>query len=160
MEAYSKKVMKYFLHPKNVGKISNPDGVGKVGNIRCGDVMYLYLKIEKNKIKDVKFETFGCIAAIATSSYITELVKGKSIEQALKITKDDIIKGLGGLPPIKIHCSILAIDALIEAVYDYLSKNNLPISENLVKEHERIKKTLEMVEDKHKELVEIEESVL
>jgi nitrogen fixation NifU-like protein len=159
-ELYSKEVMKYFFHPKNVGKIENPDGIGKVGNIQCGDIMHLYIKINNNKIKDIKFETFGCIAAIATSSYITELVKGKTIEEAMKITRDDIIKGLGGLPPIKIHCSVLAVDALTEAIYDYLSKNKLPISEKLVKEHERIQNTLEMVEERHDELIKLEDKIL
>lgn len=159
-ELYSKEVMKHFLHPKNLGRIKNPDGVGKVGNIQCGDVMYLYIKINKNRIKDIKFETFGCVAAIATSSLITQLAKGKTIEEALKITREDIIKPLGGLPPIKIHCSVLAVDALSESIYDYLSKNKLPISERLEKEHKRIQKTLKLVEKRHDELIELEEKIL
>lgn len=135
---YTKKVLAHFKNPHNMGKIKNPDGLGKVGNPVCGDVMYLYIKVNKNKIKDVKFETFGCIAAIATSSMITDLVKGKTIEEALKIIKDDIVKRLGGLPPLKIHCSILAVDAIKEAIYDYMTKNKMPISAELEKEHRLI----------------------
>ncbi len=135
---YTKKVLQHFKKPHNMGKIRNPDGLGKVGNAICGDVMYLYIKVAKNKIKDIKFETFGCIAAIATSSMITDLVKGKTIESALNVVKDDIVKRLGGLPPLKIHCSILAVDAIKEAIYDYLLKNKLPISAELEKEHNLI----------------------
>ncbi|MFA6551203.1 MAG: iron-sulfur cluster assembly scaffold protein, partial [Patescibacteria group bacterium] len=137
---YSPKTLKHFTSPKNYGKLENPDGVGKVGNIVCGDVMWLYIKLGKNKkqeeiIKDIKFETFGCVAAIATSSQVTELAKGKTLAEALNISKDDIIKSLGGLPPVKIHCSVLAIDALAEAVYDYLIKNKKPISKDLAERH-------------------------
>ncbi len=121
---YSKKVMKYFKNPHNFGRIKNPDGFGKVGNPICGDVMWMYIKVGKNKrgekiIKNVKFETFGCVAAIATSSIVTDMVKGKTIKKAEKFTKDDVIKGLGGLPQIKVHCSLLAIDALHAAIRDY-----------------------------------------
>ena len=124
---YTPKVMETFKNPHNYGKIKNASGIGKVGNIVCGDVMWLYIKVAKNKkkedfIKDIKFETFGCVAAISTSSIITDLVKGKSIAEALKITKDDIVKTLGGLPKIKYHCSILAIDALKEAIKNYNEK--------------------------------------
>jgi len=127
---YSKKVMDLFVNPKNVGKIKNADGVGKVGNPVCGDVMKLYIKVGKkpgkksNKeiIKDIKFETFGCVAAIATSSMITELAKGKTLEQAKKITKVDVADALKGLPPIKMHCSNLASDALHEAIKNYEKK--------------------------------------
>jgi len=116
--------METFKNPHNYGKMENPDGVGKVGNPVCGDVMVLYIKVDKNEvIKDVKFETFGCVAAISTSSIITDLVKGKTIKEALKVTKDNIVKSLGGLPKIKYHCSILAVDALHEAVKNY-QKNN------------------------------------
>jgi len=122
---YTKKVMKTFKNPHNYGRMKNPDGIGKVGNPVCGDVMWLYIKIGKNEtIKDIKFETFGCVAAISTSSMITDLVKGKTIKQALKISKDDIVKSLGGLPKIKYHCSILAIDALQQAIENYTEKNN------------------------------------
>ncbi|NYZ75795.1 iron-sulfur cluster assembly scaffold protein [Candidatus Micrarchaeota archaeon] len=116
---YSEKLMKLFRKPHNFGKIKNADAVGKVGNVICGDVMYLYLKIKDNRIKDVKFETFGCAAAIGTSSIITDMIKGKTIEEALKVSKDDIAKEIGGLPPIKMHCSVLATEALKKAVEDY-----------------------------------------
>jgi nitrogen fixation NifU-like protein len=119
---YSEKLMKLFRKPHNFGKIKDADGVGKVGNPVCGDVMYLYLKIKDNRIKDVKFETFGCAAAIGTSSIITDMIKGKTIEEALKVSKDDIAKEIGGLPPIKMHCSVLATEALKKAVEDYRMK--------------------------------------
>jgi len=116
---YSKKVMQHFENPKNIGEIKNADGIGEVGNLRCGDVMKISIKVEKNVIKDIKFKTFGCVAAISTSSILTEIVKGKTIKQAKAITKDDIVKELGGLPNVKIHCSLLAIDALKAAIKDY-----------------------------------------
>ena len=119
---YSKKVLEHFKNPHNVGKIENADGVGTVGNRACGDVMKLYIKVEDNKIVDIKFETMGCAAAIATSSIITDLAKGKTIEEALKITKDNIVEELEGLPPVKVHCSLLAIDALRAAIKDYQEK--------------------------------------
>lgn len=156
---YTKKVMRCFMHPHNMGKIENPDGVGKVGNLVCGDVMRLYIKVKNKKITDIKFETFGCAAAIATSSMITDLAKGKTIEQALKISREDIIKSLGGLPPIKIHCSVLATDALYEAIYNYLSKNKKPIPKQLMKRHRQIEKELETVEKRHSELVRLEEKI-
>jgi len=125
---YSKKVMQNFLHPKNMGEIKNADGVGKIGNPRCGDVMWVYIKVgkkdKKEFIKDIKFKTFGCTAAIATSSMITQLAKGKTIEQAKKITTKDIAKSLKGLPPIKMHCSNLASDALRKAIEDYRESKN------------------------------------
>jgi nitrogen fixation NifU-like protein len=157
--------MKYFMHPKNMGKIKNPDGIGKVGNKICGDIMWLYIKIKENKktgkriISDIKFQTFGCTAAIATSSMVTELAKGKSLEAALKITEGQIIKSLGGLPQIKIHCSLLASDALSEAVYDYFSKNKLPISKELLEKHEKIKRETEMIEKMHKDYIDVEKKI-
>ena len=151
---YTKKVIETFKHPHNYGKIKNADGVGKVGNIVCGDVMWLYIKVTKNKkgedlIKDIKFETFGCVAAISTSSMITDLAKGKTIKEALKITKDNVVESLGGLPKIKFHCSILAIDALIEAIFDYLEKNKKPVPSELAKRHEIIKKDRETIEKRY-----------
>ena len=151
---YTDKVLETFKNPHNYGKIKNADGIGKVGNIVCGDVMWLYIKIEKNKkkeefIKDIKFETFGCVAAISTSSIITDLAKGKTIAGALKITKDNIIKSLGGLPKVKYHCSILAVDALVEAIYDYFSKNNREIPADLQKKHEIIQKSKEIIEERY-----------
>jgi len=124
---YTKKVMEIFKNPHNYGRIKNADGIGRVGNPICGDVIWLYIKVGKNKkneeiIKDIKFETFGCVAAIATSSIITDLVKGKTIKEASTITKNKIIESLGGLPRIKYHCSVLAVDALKEAIKDYFGK--------------------------------------
>lgn len=151
---YTEKVLETFKNPHNYGKIKNPDGTGKVGNIVCGDVMHLYIKIGQNKkkeeiIKDVKFETFGCVAAISTSSIITDLVKGKTIDEALKTTKDNVISSLGGLPKIKYHCSVLAVDALIEAVYDYFQKNKKKISSELQKKHNIIQKAKKIIEKRY-----------
>jgi len=148
---YTKETLKHFTNPKNYGKLENPDGVGKVGNIVCGDVMWLYIKVKKDKITDIKFETFGCVAAIATSSQVTELAKGKTLAEALNISKDNIVDSLGGLPPVKLHCSVLAVDALEEAVYDYLIKNKMPVSAELIKKHERIEKERKTVECKYKD---------
>jgi len=149
-DLYTKKVLQTFKNPHNFGKIKNPDGIGKVGNIVCGDVMHLYFKIGKNDvIKDIKFETFGCVAAISTSSIITDLAKGKTIKQALNLSKESIIKKLGGLPKIKYHCSILAIDALTEAIYDYLLKNKKPIPKELKERHDIIQKSKEIIEKRY-----------
>jgi len=119
---YSEKVMDHFANPRNVGEIPDADGIGKVGNPQCGDVMWLYIKVKDNIITDVKFKTFGCGAAIATSSMITELAKGKTIEEAKKISRADVADELGGLPPVKMHCSNLAADALREAIKDFEAK--------------------------------------
>ncbi len=119
---YSEKVMEHFRNPKNVGEIPDADGVGTVGNPVCGDMMSIYIKVKDNHLTDVKFKTFGCGAAVATSSMITELAKGKSLEDALKITRRDVAESLGGLPPVKMHCSNLAADALHEAIKDYRKK--------------------------------------
>src|SRR3989344_4166111 len=123
MLQYSKEVMKHFTHPKNMGEIKNADGIGKVGNPQCGDVMWCYIKVKDGKIKDIKVKTFGCVAAIATSSMLTELVKGKTLAQANKITNQNVAKALKGLPPIKMHCSNLAAEALQAAITDYEKKN-------------------------------------
>ncbi|MFH1352906.1 MAG: Fe-S cluster assembly scaffold protein NifU [bacterium] len=120
---YSEKVMEHFRNPRNVGAIKNPDGVGHVGNPVCGDIMELYIKVENNIIVDAKFKTFGCGAAIATSSMVTELVKGKSVDEALAISNKAVAEALGGLPPIKMHCSVLAEEALRSAIDDYLKKH-------------------------------------
>ena len=119
---YSKKVMDHFMNPKNVGIIENPDGYGKVGNPVCGDLMEIFIKIKDDIIEDIKFKTFGCGSAIATSSMVTELAKGKNIDEALKITRNDVADELDGLPPQKMHCSNLAADALQEAIKDYKKK--------------------------------------
>jgi nitrogen fixation NifU-like protein len=161
---YTKEVMKHFKNPKNIGVIKNADGVGRVGNMRCGDIMELYIKIKRVKkkeiISDVKFQTFGCVVALAVSSMLTTIVKNKSIEEAIKITNKEILEKSGPVPPIKVHCSVLAADALHEAIYDYLSKSKKPIPEILLKEHERIKSTLEQVEETHKEFTKLEEKIL
>jgi nitrogen fixation NifU-like protein len=119
---YSEKVMDHFMNPRNVGEIPDADGVGTVGNPVCGDLMTMYIKVKDKKIADVKFKTFGCGAAIATSSMTTELAKGKTLEEAKKITRADVADKLGGLPPIKMHCSNLAADALHEAIKNYEEK--------------------------------------
>ncbi len=116
---YSEKVMDHFRNPRNVGEIPDADGVGTVGNPVCGDMMTIYIKVKDDRIVDIKFKTFGCGAAIATSSMITELAKGKTLDEALKVTRADVAKELGGLPPVKMHCSNLAADALHEAIKDY-----------------------------------------
>jgi nitrogen fixation NifU-like protein len=119
---YSEKVIDHFTNPRNVGEIENANGVGQVGNAKCGDIMKITLDIEDNIIKDVKFKTFGCGAAVATSSMVTEMVKGKSIDEAMDITNATVAEALGGLPPIKMHCSNLAADAVHAAIEDYLAK--------------------------------------
>jgi len=119
---YSEKVMEHFRNPRNMGEIPDADGVGTVGNPVCGDMMYIYIKVEDDRIADIKFKTFGCGAAIATSSMTTELAKGKSLEEAMKITRKDVAESLDGLPPIKMHCSNLAADGLHAAIKDYLGK--------------------------------------
>lgn len=119
---YSQKVLDHFRNPRNVGRIENADGVGQVGNPICGDVMTIYLKIENEIIKDAKFETFGCGAAIASSSIATELIKGKTLEEALEITNKAVVEALDGLPKNKIHCSVLAEEAIKKAIEDYLKR--------------------------------------
>lgn len=166
MPIYSKEIIKHFKKPKNFGKIKNPSGIGEAGNLLCGDLMKLYLKIEKNEkgqdfIKDIRFETLGCIVAIANTSLLTTLVKGKTIEKVLKIKKEDLIKGLGQpLPPFKIHCSVLAVDALKEAVYDYYKKRGVKIDKRLEKDHQRIVGIKTQIEEKYKEFRKIEKDVL
>ena len=124
---YSEKVMDHFMNPRNVGEIENADGVGMVGNAKCGDIMKMYLKIEDDVITDCKFKTFGCGAAIATSSMATELIKGKSVEDALKLTNSAVVEALEGLPAVKVHCSVLAEEAVKSAVADYYTKIGKPI---------------------------------
>jgi len=120
--AYSSKVMEHFRHPRNVGEMENPDGVGSVGNPVCGDIMELYIKVENDTIVDAKFQTFGCGAAIATSSMVTEMIKGAKLEDAMKISNHEVAEALGGLPKQKMHCSVLAEEALQKAIDDYKSK--------------------------------------
>ena len=122
--AYSEKVMDHFANPRNVGTIEDADGVGEVGNARCGDIMKIYLKVDGDVITDIKFNTFGCGAAVATSSVTTELVKGKTLDEALKLTNKAVIDELGGLPESKIHCSVLAEEAVKAAIADYRQRTN------------------------------------
>ncbi len=119
---YSEQVMDHFRNPRNVGAIENPDGTGKVGNPVCGDIMELTIKVKEGRIEDAKFRTFGCGAAIATSSMVTELVKGKTIDEALEVSNKAVVEALGGLPPVKMHCSVLAEQALKSAIEDYRKK--------------------------------------
>jgi len=127
---YSKKVMEHFMNPKNVGTIENPDGYGKVGNPVCGDLMEMYLTVKDDIITDMKFQTFGCGSAIATSSMVTELAKGMHVDEAMKITRNDVADELDGLPPKKMHCSNLAADALHEAIKDYKGKKEAKEMDN------------------------------
>lgn len=128
---YTDKVMDHFMSPRNVGELENANAVGEVGNARCGDIMKIYMKIENDVIEDIRFKTFGCGAAIATSSVATELVKGKTIEEALKITNKAVVEQLGGLPKEKLHCSVLAEEAIQAAILDYCEKNGKEIPEAL-----------------------------
>ena len=131
MALYTETVMDHFKNPRNVGAIENADGIGEVGNAKCGDIMKIYLKIEDNIITDVKFETFGCGSAIASSSISTEMIKVKSVEDALKLTNREVVDALGGLPAHKIHCSVLAEEAIKSAIKDYFDKNGIPYDESL-----------------------------
>lgn len=125
---YGKKVMEHFTNPHNMGEMKTPDGVGKVGNPRCGDEMWIYIRVSEKKgeeiIEDIKFKTFGCVSAIATSSVLTDLVKGKTLEEALTVSNKEVAEALGGLPPIKMHCSVLAEEGLKAAIKDYKEKKN------------------------------------
>ena len=120
---YSEKVMEHFVHPHNVGKLEDADGIGEVGNAKCGDIMKMYLKIENDIITDVKFNTYGCASAIATSSIATDMIKGQPLSEALKLTNKAVVEALDGLPAVKIHCSVLAEQAIKAAVKDYYDKN-------------------------------------
>ena len=125
---YTEKVMDHFMHPRNVGEIENASGVGTVGNAKCGDIMRIYLDIDENQVvRDAKFKTFGCGAAIATSSMATEMIIGKTIQEALEVTNKAVMEALGGLPPVKVHCSLLAEQAVHAALWDYAKKNNIVI---------------------------------
>ena len=125
MALYTETVMDHFMHPRNVGEIADADGVGEVGNAKCGDIMKMYLKIKDDRIEDAKFETFGCGSAIATSSMATEFIKGKKVEDALELSNKAVVEALDGLPAHKIHCSVLAEEAVAAAVKDYYDKNHI-----------------------------------
>ena len=133
MSLYSEKVMDHFRNPRNVGIIENADGVGEVGNAKCGDIMKIYLKIENDTIADVKFETYGCGSAIASSSMATELIKGKPLSEALELTNKAVAEALDGLPAYKMHCSVLAEEAIKRAILDYYKKNGIPYDEEVFK---------------------------
>ncbi|OUJ18519.1 NifU -like protein involved in Fe-S cluster formation [Methanonatronarchaeum thermophilum] len=149
---YSDKVMEHFKNPKNMGEMENPDITAKVGNPACGDLMQVYLKIEEKNnekyIEDISFKTFGCAAAIATSSVTTELVKGKTLKEAEKLTRDDVAEELGGLPKVKMHCSNLAANGVHRAIYEYKKKNNMEISQELEKKYKTSEAALEKTEEK------------
>ena len=132
MALYSEKVMDHFRNPRNVGAIENADGVGEVGNAKCGDIMNIYLKIDNDVISDVKFETFGCGSAIASSSMATELIKGKPVTEALELTNKAVVEALDGLPAHKVHCSVLAEDAIQAALKDYYDKNGIEYDKSLL----------------------------
>jgi len=164
-KTYSKEIMGHFKNPQNVGKMKNYDGLGKVGNPHCGDIMWFYIKIKRDKqgkeiIDRTSFSTLGCTVAIANSSLLTTLAKGKTLKEAMKITKKDLAKRLGDVPLFKLHCSFLAVDALSEAIYDYLQKNNKKIPEDLKKRHQRIVKERELIKEKYKDWIETEEKML
>ena len=130
MALYSEKVMDHFMHPRNVGVIENADGIGEIGNAKCGDIMKIYLKIENDIIVDAKFETFGCGSAIASSSMATEMIKGKSINDAMALTNKAVAEALDGLPAHKLHCSVLAEEAIKNALKDYSDRNNIPYAKS------------------------------
>ena len=126
MALYTETVMDHFTHPRNVGEIPDASGVGEVGNAKCGDIMKMYLKIKDDRIEDAKFETFGCGSAIASSSMATELIKGKTVDEALAVTNKQVVDALGGLPAYKLHCSVLVEESIKAAVKDYYERNNIP----------------------------------
>ncbi len=161
---YTKKVIEHFKNPHNMGRMKNYDSLGRAGNIICGDVLWLYIKVGKDKkgreiIKDVKFETYGCVAALATSSVITDLVKGRALEEALEFNREEIVRELGGLPAPKLHCSVLAADALYEAIYDYFKKKKREIPEKLEKAHQRIERGKKEINERYKEWIKLEEKM-
>jgi nitrogen fixation NifU-like protein len=153
---YTKEVYDHFQNPRHAGKLENYTVIGEVGNLACGDLMRMYLLIEKNQdnqsyIKDISFETYGCTAAIATSSMTTELAIGKTLDEALEVTKEKVIEALTDLPPQKVHCSILATDALLEAVYNYRAAQKMPISDELEQKHQAIKTSQELLMQRYNE---------
>lgn len=160
---YSEKVMEHFNDPHNQRKMADPDGIGKVGNPACGDVMWLYIKVtqkdDEEIIEDISWETFGCTAAIATSSMVTDIAKGKSLQEAVKVTNERVADELNGLPPVKMHCSNLAADALIEALHDYYSKSGREVPANLKKKHKKIERDMARLEEKYGDYLSMEEEL-
>lgn len=144
---YSEEVMDHFMNPRNVGKIEDADAIGEVGNAKCGDIMKMYLKIKDGIVEDVKFETFGCGSAIATSSKATEMIKKKSIKYAAQLTNSEVVKALNGLPDVKIHCSVLAEQAIKSALFNYCQKNNLDVEKTLGKDFKQKFKAEEKCKD-------------
>jgi len=156
---YTDQVMDHFRNPRNMGRLEDYTAVGKVGQVVCGDVMWVYIKVDEDDqgrevISDISWETYGCAAAIATSSMVSEIAKGKTLEEAIDITNKDVAEGLGGLPPVKMHCSALAADALNEAIYSYLSDNGRDIPDVLEKRHQRVTKQMEALEKRYQSLLE------
>jgi nitrogen fixation NifU-like protein len=147
---YSKRVMELFRHPEGCRKMENPDATGQAGSMLCGDIMKVYLRIGRKKqglfIKDISFQSFGCVANISSSSQTIKMAKGRTLEDAIKIKDMDVVRKLGGLPSIKIHCSVLAVDALREAIYNYLKKKGMPIPKEVLESHKRVQKELREVE--------------
>jgi len=156
---YTEKVIEHFRNPRNMGKLEGYSAVGKVGNIVCGDVMWLYIKVEEDAegrevISDISWETFGCTAAIATSSMVSELAKGKTLPEAIAITNQDVASELGGPPPVKMHCSALAADALNEAIYEYLKGHGREIPPVLKRRHERLEAEMKKLEERYRAFLE------
>lgn len=143
----SEKALEHYRNPRNVGELEDADGVGIYISDICGDITRFWIKVEDGKITDVRFKTFGCWASIASASILTEMVKGKTIEEARRIMKEEIADALGGLPEPKIHCSVLADDALDDSIYDYLSRRGLPIPKDLVEKHEKVRVAVKRLED-------------
>lgn len=162
---YSKQIMEHFQRPRNVGKMVDYDGLGKAGNLICGDILWLYIKVGRDKrgkeiIKKASFATFGCTIAIANSSLLTTMIKGKTLKEAMKITKEKLLKRLKKVPAIKIHCSVLAADALSEAIYDYLTRAKKPVPQDLKKRHRRIVKEKKLIEEKYQDWLKFEQKTL
>ena len=150
---YTEEVIKHFRNPKNMGEMKDVDAIAKIGSPICGDELWLYIKVAKNEsgdlyIKDIKFQSFGCAASVATGSMITELAKGKTLKEALSIGPQDVLKALGRLPKVKVHCSLLSSDALHEAIYNYYKKNNMAISPELENLHKKVEKGTSIARDK------------
>ncbi len=155
---YTDQVMDHFRNPRNMGKLEDYSAVGKVGQVVCGDVMWVYIKVGEDGrgreiIDDISWETYGCAAAIATSSMVSEMARGKTLEEAIDITNQDVAEGLGGLPPVKMHCSALAADALNEAIHAYLSEKSREIPEVLEKRHQRVAKQMAILEKRYESLL-------
>jgi nitrogen fixation NifU-like protein len=160
---YTERVIEHFRHPHNMGRLPDYSAIGKVGNIVCGDVMWLYIKVEvddqgRHVIRDISWETFGCTAAIATSSMVSDLAKGKTLDEALAITNQDVATELGGLPPVKMHCSALAAEALDEAIYNYMSEHKMRVPDSLEQRHTRIQKDVAALDKRYKAFLDREEA--